>query len=61
MIIKWYNIHFYRYNCEDASCYKDLARLRGVKYYTWQDSEKVVQEDPVRHLKICCNYINQKT
>lgn len=25
----------------------DLARLRGVKYLTWEDSEKVHQEDEV--------------
>ncbi|KAK6022821.1 hypothetical protein OSTOST_11465, partial [Ostertagia ostertagi] len=23
------------YNCDDRNCYKDLARLRGVKYFTW--------------------------
>uniref|UniRef100_A0A0K0EG94 EGF domain-specific O-linked N-acetylglucosamine transferase n=1 Tax=Strongyloides stercoralis TaxID=6248 RepID=A0A0K0EG94_STRER len=23
------------YNCDDPNCYSDLARLRGVKYFTW--------------------------
>uniref|UniRef100_A0AC35U890 Glycosyltransferase AER61 n=1 Tax=Rhabditophanes sp. KR3021 TaxID=114890 RepID=A0AC35U890_9BILA len=27
------------YNCQDVNCYKDLARLRGVKYYTWSADE----------------------
>ncbi|KAK9888726.1 hypothetical protein WA026_000952 [Henosepilachna vigintioctopunctata] len=26
------------YNCEDPNCYKDLARLAGVKYFTWVNS-----------------------
>ena len=25
------------FNCNDFECYKDLARLRGVKYFTWTD------------------------
>ncbi|VDO37577.1 unnamed protein product, partial [Haemonchus placei] len=29
------------YNCDDRNCYKDLARLRGVKYFTWAP-EKVI-------------------
>lgn len=37
----------YRYNCEDPGCYKDLARLRGVKYFTWENNSKLVQQDPV--------------
>jgi len=37
-----------RYNCEDPNCYKDLARLRGVKYFTWENTSKLVQQDPVR-------------
>ncbi|KAK2582236.1 hypothetical protein KPH14_004582 [Odynerus spinipes] len=37
------------YNCEDPSCYKDLARLRGVKYFTWEDSSKLIQQDPGTH------------
>lgn len=37
----------FRYNCEDPNCYKDLARLRGVKYFTWEDTSKLIQQDPV--------------
>ncbi|CAL7950413.1 unnamed protein product [Xylocopa violacea] len=37
------------YNCEDPGCYKDLARLRGVKYYTWENTSKLVQQDPGTH------------
>ncbi|KAJ8973594.1 hypothetical protein NQ317_010031 [Molorchus minor] len=32
---------FELYNCEDASCYFDLARLKGVKYITWEDNQKL--------------------
>ncbi|XP_026671080.1 EGF domain-specific O-linked N-acetylglucosamine transferase isoform X1 [Ceratina calcarata] len=37
------------YNCEDPGCYKDLARLRGVKYFTWENTTKLVQQDPGTH------------
>ncbi|XP_015604766.1 EGF domain-specific O-linked N-acetylglucosamine transferase isoform X2 [Cephus cinctus] len=40
---------FELYNCEDPSCYKDLARLRGIKYFTWDNAEKLVQQDPGTH------------
>ncbi|KAJ0181813.1 hypothetical protein K1T71_002535 [Dendrolimus kikuchii] len=33
------------YNCEDPNCYFDLARLRGLKYVTWEDKTKLVQQD----------------
>ncbi|XP_011556354.3 EGF domain-specific O-linked N-acetylglucosamine transferase [Plutella xylostella] len=36
------------YNCEDPNCYFDLARLRGLKYVTWEDKEKFVQQDEGR-------------
>lgn len=36
-----------RYNCGDANCYQDLARLRGVKYLTWRDPAKLTPEDEV--------------
>ncbi|XP_059048892.1 EGF domain-specific O-linked N-acetylglucosamine transferase [Achroia grisella] len=36
---------FELYNCEDPNCYMDLARLRGVKYVTWENKDKLVQED----------------
>ncbi|CAI5451769.1 unnamed protein product [Caenorhabditis angaria] len=31
---------FELYNCDDVACYSDLARLKGVKYFTW-NPEKV--------------------
>ena len=45
-------IFFLRYNCEDESCYFDLARLRGVKYLTWKDKSKIRQEDEVKFTNI---------
>ena len=38
----------FSYNCEDENCYKDLARLRGVRYITWRDVDKLTPEDEVR-------------
>jgi hypothetical protein len=38
---------FSRYNCEDEHCYKDLARLRGIKYITWEDKSKLEPQDEV--------------
>ncbi|KAL1512998.1 hypothetical protein ABEB36_002486 [Hypothenemus hampei] len=29
------------YNCEDANCYADLARLRGLHYVTWRNTSKL--------------------
>lgn len=46
-----------RYNCEDPNCYKDLARLRGVKYFTWKNISKLVQQDPVRSYKFFAKII----
>ncbi|XP_022184305.2 EGF domain-specific O-linked N-acetylglucosamine transferase isoform X2 [Nilaparvata lugens] len=40
---------FELYNCEDENCYMDLARLRGVKYITWQDKSKLEQQDEGKH------------
>lgn len=40
---------FELYNCEDENCYLDLARLRGVKYLTWQDKSKLHQQDEGKH------------
>ncbi|XP_065352579.1 EGF domain-specific O-linked N-acetylglucosamine transferase [Cloeon dipterum] len=37
------------YNCEDEHCYKDLARLRGVKYMTWTNSSAMRQQDEGHH------------
>lgn len=32
---RWASL-FELYNCNDASCYRDLARIRGVDYVTWE-------------------------
>lgn len=40
---------FELYNCEDSGCYYDLARLRGIKYMTWEKKEKLIQEDEGHH------------
>ncbi|GLV39150.1 EGF-domain O-GlcNAc transferase [Carabus blaptoides fortunei] len=40
---------FELYNCEDENCYLDLARIRGVRYSTWEDPSKLVQEDEGHH------------
>lgn len=37
---KWASL-FELYNCEDPNCYKDLARLRGVHYVTWENSSSI--------------------
>eukprot|EP00794_Sanderia_malayensis_P015744 gene15744-17333_t len=37
------------YNTEDINCYKDLARLRGVSYMTWEDKSKLKDETEVEH------------
>lgn len=39
----------FRYNCEDEHCYMDLARLRGVKYWTWSKMDKIFPEGEGRH------------
>ncbi|XP_050301574.1 EGF domain-specific O-linked N-acetylglucosamine transferase isoform X2 [Anthonomus grandis grandis] len=40
---------FELYNCEDANCYADLSRLRGVHYVTWKDTEKLTSESDGSH------------
>ncbi|XP_076048525.1 EGF-domain O-GlcNAc transferase isoform X2 [Oratosquilla oratoria] len=40
------------YNCGDPNCYKDLARLRGINYITWENEKKVVAEDEGHHPKL---------
>ncbi|XP_058802591.1 EGF domain-specific O-linked N-acetylglucosamine transferase [Phymastichus coffea] len=45
---KW-AVGFELYNCEDPSCYKDLARLKGIKYLTWEDTNKLIEDDPGTH------------
>lgn len=37
------------HNCEDKDCYADLARLRGIKYFTWEDESKVHPQDEGKH------------
>ncbi|KAK7102557.1 EGF domain-specific O-linked N-acetylglucosamine transferase-like [Littorina saxatilis] len=37
------------YNCEDSDCYHDLARLRGIRYMTWENKDKLIQEDEGHH------------
>ncbi|XP_066593339.1 EGF domain-specific O-linked N-acetylglucosamine transferase isoform X2 [Prorops nasuta] len=49
MFLPDWAVVFEIYNCEDPGCYKDLARLRGVKYFTWEDTEKLIQQDPGTH------------
>ena len=33
------------YNTEDAPCYHDLSRLRGIQYFTWEDRSKFTVHD----------------
>uniref|UniRef100_A0A8C5D7R3 EGF domain-specific O-linked N-acetylglucosamine transferase n=1 Tax=Gouania willdenowi TaxID=441366 RepID=A0A8C5D7R3_GOUWI len=40
---------FELYNCQDESCYRDLARLRGIRYVTWQKTDKVLPQDKGHH------------
>ncbi|XP_067003834.2 EGF domain-specific O-linked N-acetylglucosamine transferase isoform X2 [Anabrus simplex] len=49
MFLPDWGVVFELYNCEDESCYLDLARLRGVKYLTWQDKSKLQQQDEGHH------------
>lgn len=37
------------YNCEDKDCYLDLARLRGVEYFTWENESLVFPQDEGMH------------
>jgi protein O-GlcNAc transferase len=38
---------FELYDCDDPSCYKDLARLRGIKHISWTNMEKLHAEAKV--------------
>lgn len=40
---------FELYNCDDELCYKDLARLRGVKYMTWEKETMLHPQDAGHH------------
>lgn len=44
-----YAVLFELYNCDDEYCYLDLARLRGVKYMTWEKKNLVFPEDEGKH------------
>ena len=37
------------YNCGDSTCYRDLASIRGVKYFTWQEPRDVYPQDEGHH------------
>ena len=39
----------FRFNCGDIRCYRDLARLRGLRYMTWENSSKVFEHDKNLH------------
>ncbi|GIY59119.1 EGF domain-specific O-linked N-acetylglucosamine transferase [Caerostris extrusa] len=45
---KWGAV-FEIFNCEDESCYADLARLKGLEYFTWEKSDKIIPEDEGHH------------
>lgn len=45
---KWATL-FELYNCDDPSCYRDLARLRGTNYITWENTDKLIQENEGQH------------
>jgi len=40
---------FELYNTEDPDCYHDLARLRGIRYITWQNRDLLFQQDKGHH------------
>jgi len=40
---------FELYSCEDEDCYSNLARLRGVKYLTWEKMELLYPKDEGHH------------
>lgn len=37
------------YHCDDRNCYLDLARLRGLKYITWEKMNLLYPEDEGHH------------
>ena len=44
--MKYASFEFYfRFNCGDIRCYRDLARLQGLRYLTWEDDSKVFEHD----------------
>lgn len=47
-----------RYNCDDVHCYFDLSRLRGLRYMTWQNLNKLTQEDEASYTATNYFHIN---
>lgn len=55
LILKPIQIFYCRYNCEDPACYRDLARIRGINYITWDKPDKLTQQDEVnKNIKNPC-------
>ncbi|XP_078488605.1 glycosyltransferase aer61 [Ciona intestinalis] len=42
-------VAFELYNCGDIRCYRDLPRLRGVRYITWENESKLEAFDQNEH------------
>jgi len=40
---------FELYDCDDPSCYSDLARLRGINYISWTNRTLVFPDDEGNH------------
>lgn len=51
---------YYSFNCEDESCYADLARLKGLKYLTWEKRDKLYPEDEVKFSSLD-NFLQHKS
>ena len=49
LLLPDYSVLLELYNCGDEFCYKDLARLRGIKYITWMNESKLYPEDDGHH------------
>ncbi|XP_058453938.1 EGF domain-specific O-linked N-acetylglucosamine transferase [Malaya genurostris] len=45
---KWAAV-FELYHCEDPNCYRDLARLKGIRYLTWERDDLVYPVDEGKH------------
>nr|CAB3242749.1 glycosyltransferase aer61 precursor [Phallusia mammillata] len=42
-------VAFELYNCDDIRCYRDLPRLRGIRYLTWNDVTKLQAHNQNEH------------
>lgn len=49
LFLPYWGAVFEVYNCDDKYCYSDLARLKGVKYFTWQTIHKMKQQNQGNH------------